>query len=189
MKHDIRRLDPANTTLVMVDVQSKLASLMDGSESLISNISILLKAAKELGMPVLVNEQVPEKLGPTVSELAELLQTLYPDQKPYTKSSFSACGNHDFLAALADTGRRQVLLFGIEAHVCVCQTGLDLLQRDYEVFVVADAVSSRVRSNRDTAVHRMRVNGAKVTTTEMALFELMGTAEHPSFRAISRLLK
>jgi nicotinamidase-related amidase len=174
-----------NTALVVVDVQGKLAELMHDKDQLWGNLQKLVKGARALQLPVLWNEQLPEKLGPTIAPLRELLH----DLRPMPKNTFSCCGNDEFLRALEATGRKQVLLAGIEAHVCVYQTALDLASRGYEVQVVADAVSSRTRENKEVALGRMKDAGARLTTTEMALFEMLGKAEGPAFSEIIKIVK
>jgi nicotinamidase-related amidase len=139
-----------------------------------------------LQLPIIWNEQIPEKLGPTVPELAELLAE---STQPIPKASFSCCGNPPFMDALKAVNRRQVLLAGIESHVCVYQTGLDLLNLGYEVQVVADAVSSRTPENRQLGLEHLKQAGAAVTSTEMALFELLRVAEGSKFKEIAKIVK
>jgi nicotinamidase-related amidase len=174
-----------NCVLVIVDVQGKLAQLMYDKEKLFANLVRMVKGAKILGIPVLWNEQNPVGLGPTIPELAELLT----DQAPLAKSSFSCCGNQNFAEQLQRLGRRQVLLVGIETHVCVYQTAVDLIAKDYDVQVVADAVSSRTLANKQIGLERMRGYGATITSAETALFELLRVADGPKFKEISRLVK
>jgi nicotinamidase-related amidase len=178
-------LKPDQTALILIDIQGKLAQLMHGREALFEQLARLIRGAKALGLPVLWLEQYPQGLGPTIPEVASLL----PDARPVAKTSFSACGNADFLAQLSSAERRQVLLAGIEAHVCVYQTARDLLEAGYEVEVVADAVSSRTEANRQLGLQRMSDAGARLTSVEMALFELLRTAEAPAFKDIARIVK
>lgn len=178
-------LTTANTVLVIVDVQGKLARLMADSETLFGNLQRMVRGAQALELPILWMEQIPEKLGPTIPELADLL----PGLQPISKTSFSCAGNAQFNSALAQSGRKQVLLVGIEAHVCVYQTALDLVAAGYEVAAVEDAIGSRIASNKDVGVRKMLAHGVTLSSTEMALFELMGDAGHPAFRDIQALLK
>jgi nicotinamidase-related amidase len=178
-------LDTGKCCLVVVDVQGKLARLMHEKQALFENIRILIKSARILDIPIVWCQQCPDALGPTVPELAELLA----DQEPVNKSCFSCCGEEQFKIKLGDLGRRQVLLCGIEAHVCIYQTAVDLLGMEYEVSVIADAVSSRTFEDKQIALGRMQAEGAKISSTEMALFELLGTAEHPQFRQVAKLMK
>lgn len=178
-------LDIQNCCLVVVDVQGKLAQLMHDKESLFKNIEILIKAAKILNIPILWCQQCPQSLGPTISQIAELLS----DNEPINKASFSCCGCDKFNDKLNELNRRGVLLCGIEAHVCIYQTAADLLSKGFSVEVVADAVSSRTPENKQTAITKMSADGAKITSTEMALFELLKTADHPHFKQIAKLVK
>ena len=174
-----------NTALVLVDVQGKLAQLMPERETLYTNLQIMVSGAKLLELPVFWVEQNPQKLGATIPELAALLC----DQQPFSKMAFSCAGADGFLAALRDSGRKQLLVVGIEAHVCVYHTVLDLLAQGYQVEIVEDAIGSRVASNKQVAVRRLCASGASLTSTEMALFELLGSAEHPAFRQVQALLR
>jgi nicotinamidase-related amidase len=174
-----------NSVLAVIDVQGKLAQLMYEKESLIANLTRLIKAANLLEIPILWNEQNPAGLGGTVPELAEHLTGI----EPMTKMSFGCCGNPTFSESLASSGRRQLLVCGIEAHICVFQTTAELLAQGYEVHLVSDAVSSRTLANKQVGIDRMRSLGAVITSTEMSLFELLRTAEHSRFREISRLVK
>lgn len=190
--------------LVFIDVQGRLAELVDGAETLFRNLRRLLKGMNALGVPVIVTEQLPEKLGSTREEFQELLSG-----SPIAKSSFGCCGEPAFLHSmrsergfctpksndqrerqpLEKTGRRQVILCGIETHVCVYQTALELLAAGYEVQVVTDAVSSRDPANKALALRRMENEGVKLTGTEMLLFELLGDAKAPAFKSILQIVK
>jgi len=178
-------LDIEKCSLVVVDVQGRLAQLMYGKEALFANIQILIKAAKILDIPIVWCQQSPDTLGPTVPEIAELLS----DAEPINKASFSCCGDEQFINKLNSLGRQQVLLCGIETHVCIYQTAVDLRNRGYEVNVAADAVSSRTLENKQIGLEKLRAEGVSIGSTEMALFELLKTAEHPRFKQIAKLVK
>jgi len=178
-------LEIQNACLVVVDVQGKLAQLMFDKESLFKNIRILIQAASILEIPILWCQQVPEALGPTVPEIAELLA----GEEPIDKACFSCCGDERFTAELNALGREQVVLCGIEAHICIYQTAMDLMEGGVDVTIVADAVSSRTEQNKETALDRLSAEGANISSVEMALFELLKTAKHPQFRDIARLVK
>jgi len=178
-------LDIQNCCLVVVDVQGKLARLMHDQQALFKNIQILIKAAKILNIPILWCQQCPDALGPTIPEIAQLLT----DSEPIDKSAFSCCGAKQFNIKLNETKRQQVLLCGIETHVCIYQTAVDLLQKGFNVDVVADAVSSRTSENKQIAINRMAAEGINISCTEMAIFELLLTAEHPQFKQIAKLIK
>ena len=174
-----------DTVFVLVDVQGKLARAVFGVENLFGNLAILVRGMRILEIPVIWVEQIPGKMGPTVPEISGFLDGL----TPVSKSCFSCWGEPDFRAALQATDRRQVVLAGIETHVCICQTVSDLTAENYEVQVAGDAVSSRTRENRDIGLEKVRSLGAGVTSAEMILFELLQTSEHPSFREILKLVK
>jgi nicotinamidase-related amidase len=178
-------LDIENSCLVVVDVQGKLAQLMHGKDALFKNIQILIQAAQILEIPVVWCQQCPNALGPTLPEIARLLT----DSEPIDKAAFSCCGAEPFNAKLNELARDQIVLCGIETHVCIYQTAVDLLRKGFEVSVVADAVSSRTLENKQIALKKMAAENAKIYCTEMALFELLRTAEHPHFREIAKLIK
>lgn len=174
-----------STALVLVDVQGRLATIMHEKDSLFRGLRQLIRGCRLLEVPILWNEQLPDKLGETAPEIREELKGL----KPMPKSTFSCCGNPVFVEALRALGRKRVLLAGIEAHICVYQTGADLLRDGFEVYPVVDAVSSRTAENRELGLERMREAGARFTSVEMALFEMLRTADDPRFRDLIRIIK
>lgn len=178
-------LDILKSLLVVVDVQGKLAQLMHDKDTLFENIRILIKAAKMLDIPILWCQQCPDSLGPTVPEIAELLT----DGEPINKSAFSCCGEENFNIRLNESSRQQIILCGIETHVCIYQTAFDLLRKGFYVYVIADAVSSRTFDNKQIALNRMTAGGINISCTEMTLFELLKTAGHPQFKQIAKLIK
>jgi len=180
------RLNLNEAVLVVVDVQERFMPVLFEPQRLISACQLLIGGAKILGLPILVTEQLPEKLGPTVTELRELLGS---DYRPIVKAEFSAFANESFRRIFAATGRTQLILCGIEAHVCIRQTTLDALDLGYEVFLVEDAVSSRYEFLYRSGVQSCVEAGAKRTNAEAVLFELMATAEHPQFREVQNLVK
>ncbi len=179
------KLSAAQAALVIVDVQGKLATLMHDKELFYDNVGKMIKAAQVLAIPILWNEQLPEKLGETIPEIKSLLS----DLAPLPKNTFSCCGNQDFVAGLEEAKRPQVLLTGMETHVCVYQTAIDLLKMGYEVHLIADAVSSRTAENRDLAISKMKDAGAEVSSVEMALFEMLEVAEGDAFKQIIKIVK
>jgi nicotinamidase-related amidase len=170
--------------LMVVDVQGKLARLMHEADALFDSLSRLVRGARVLEVPVLATEQNPKGLGPTVEEVRPHLPS---DAIP--KMAFSCCGEAAVVEALEATGRRQVLLAGIETHICVYQTARDLLAGGREVHVVADAVSSRSPRNREVGLAKMRAAGAEITSVETALFEMLEVAEGPAFKEILAIVK
>ena len=173
------------TALVIIDVQEKLSRVMHEKEKLFENLQKLVKGAKLLNIPIIITEQNPNGLGPTVSEIAPLLT----DIKPVTKFSFSCCSEEPFLRQLEMLNRKQVLLAGIETHVCVYQTAVDLIEAGYEVHTIVDCVSSRTLENKNLALDKMKSEGANLTSVEIALFELLKTAANPKFKELSKIVK
>lgn len=174
-----------NALLLLVDVQGKLARLMHDAQAMIRQQRILVEGCRILDVPVVWAEQLPDKLGATVPELAEKLDGL----RPSAKSSFGCWGDEHLRAAIRASGRDRILLTGIETHVCVWQTAAALRRDGYQVHLVADAVSSRSVRNRDIGIQRMAAAGVHLSCVEMVLFELMVDATHPRFRDVTRLLK
>jgi nicotinamidase-related amidase len=172
-----------DTALLVVDVQEKLAAAIPDCRRVIWNVRRLLDAAKALGVPAVATEQYPHGLGPTVPELAERLGEIP------SKLTFSCGGCPEIFADLRQRGIFKILLCGIEAHVCVMQTAMDLLAGGVRVYVAVDAVGSRAEIDRETALRRMDSAGATLTTTEATLFEWCATAGAPQFKEISRLVK
>ncbi len=150
------------------------------------NLGILLETARLLQIPVLATEQYPRGLGPSEPEVASRLPAGAPVLE---KTSFSCCGAEGFTACLDATARPQIVLGGMEAHVCVLQTAFDLRDRGFQVFVVEDAVCSRDPRNHANALARLRQGSIDVPSTESVLFEWLGNARHPQFKAVSALLK
>jgi nicotinamidase-related amidase len=179
-------LEIENTALAVIDVQGKLTSLVHEHEKILTNIGYFIRACESFGLPILWSEQAPDKIGETIGPIKQLL---YPMVKPIPKRSFSCYDCPEYLAHLKKLNRRQILVTGIETHVCVYQTVRDLFRYGYEVHLVADAVSSRQQFDRDLAIARMRDEGVIITTTEMALCELLKTADNPNFKKIMAFLK
>jgi nicotinamidase-related amidase len=179
-------LDAQQAVLVVVDLQEAFRAPIFEFEKITARTAIVIEAAKLLGVPILVTEQVPAKLGATVDEIKRAL----PESvEPIGKSAFSAGGAPGFVAALERLMRRQIILCGIESHVCMNQTAHDLLSMGYQVHVVDNCTSSRTPENRQIGLEKMMRSGALPCSCEMALFELMVDAKHEQFRAVSKLIK
>ncbi|MFJ7731599.1 hydrolase [Lysinibacillus sp. NPDC097231] len=170
--------------LIVVDVQGKLATIVDESEEVIHNISKLVQAMKALEVPVLWLEQNPGRLGGTALDIAQHLQG-----QPIAKMAFSACQEQEFVAALKASGRSQFIITGIETHICVYQTARQLKEQGLEVEVVVDAVSSRTKGNKEIGLAKMNALGILPTSTEMILYELLQCADHPHFKTVLQLVK
>lgn len=180
-------LNPARATLVVIDVQERLCAAMDANvlAQLTKNAGILLESAAELGVPVIFTEQYVKGLGATLSEL----RSRAPAAPAIEKMSFSCCGNEAFIKQLKDSDRTQVIISGMETHVCVQQTVIDLLAEGFDVHVVKDAVMSRSNDNRQTAMEAMTLAGAVPTSTESVVFQLLRVAGTDSFKKLSKLVK
>jgi nicotinamidase-related amidase len=182
------RLDRERAILLIIDVQERLMPVIDERATVELNIERLVRGAHVLGIPALVTEQYVKGLGPTVEPIRRALEETM-GYHPIEKDCFSAHGSSDFATRLGSSGRTQVLLCGVETHVCVFQTASDLLAAGYEVSLAADAVSSRTSRNREIAIRRLTTDGVGLTSTEMALFELCKRSGTEEFRAISRLVR
>jgi nicotinamidase-related amidase len=178
-------LSKEQALLVLVDVQGKLAKIVHDSESLIENLIKLIQGLRILRVPIIWVEQYPEGLGSTIEEVAQYLTGI----KPIRKISFNACENETFVQAVKETGRQQLLVAGIETHICVYQTSIGLKKLGYEVQVVTDAVSSRTLANKEIGLEKMKSAGIAWTSVETVLFELMKIAEGDHFKQIIKLLK
>lgn len=174
-------LDPQTSALLVIDFQSRLMPAIEDSAAVIANAHRLLDAADLLGVPVLFTEQNPAGLGGTVPELASGKHTMFH------KMTFDACRMPGFLDALPD--RREFVISGCETHVCVLQTVLGLMDAGRRVYLVRDAVGSRRAESKETAIRRLERNGAEIVTTEMVLFEWLGTAGDPRLRPIIDLVR
>jgi len=174
-----------NSALLVIDVQGKLSTLMHEADAMFAGLRRSIAGAQALDIPVLVAEQLPEKLGATSDRISDLLET----QTPISKSSFSAMGHAPFADAVASLGRKHLLICGIETHICVYQTALDCLVAGYEVSVITDAVGSRLPENKQLALDNLRAAGATIVSSEMWLFQMMRSAGHPAFRTIQQLVK
>jgi len=174
-----------NASLLIVDIQGNLANSMYGKELLFKNAQKLIKGIQILGIPIICTEQNPKGLGPTIPEIADLLSNI----QPISKMTFSCCQNDRFIQALKALNRKQILIAGIETHVCIYQTSSDLVDLGYEVQVVTDAVSSRNIENKEIGLRKMRDCGVSLTSVETALFELLKVAEGEQFREILKIVK
>jgi len=176
-------MSPDDTALLVIDVQDKLLPLIHGQAALVYNIVFLVDAARLLEIPVTATEQYPRGLGPTTAELAKRLP-----ERP-EKTAFSCCAIPSVVDGFHRAARPKVLLAGIETHVCVQHTALDLLNLDFRVYIAVDAVSSRFTIDHDVALRRLEKAGAILTTAESAVFEWVSGSGHPQFKAISQLVQ
>ena len=174
-----------NAILVVIDIQDKLFRVMPDGEMLLQKVLKLVRGAQVLDVPIILTEQYPAGLGPTLPEIARLL----PDIKPVDKFCFSCCDEERFCRELESRHRQQGLVAGIEAHICVYQTAMDLLGLGYQVQVVVDCISSREPEDKEVCLTRMSQDGISLTTVEMALFELLRVAKGEKFKQISSIVK
>jgi nicotinamidase-related amidase len=184
--NNVIQLSRESAALAVIDMQEAFRPVISDFGEVASRISKAVQGARLLEVPVIVTEQYPKGLKHTAEEI---LAALPAELTAIEKSCFSSCGSEYFLAQLAHRNIKQVLVCGIEAHICVMQTSLDLLARGFEVFVLTDCITSRIRENKQVALARLRQAGAIESTLEMALFEMMCTADSPQFKAIQRLIK
>ncbi len=184
----MKRLLPKETAIVIVDVQQKLAAAMPEAamHALCRNVDILLEAAKRLGAPVLATEQYAKGLGPTITNIREKLDAL--GVKAIEKMCFSACDDDAFVRALEATGAKNVVLAGMESHVCVFQTARALADR-MPTWVLRDAVLSRTEDNRAAGLELCKAAGAQLTVTETVVFDWLREAGSDDFRALSKLIR
>ncbi len=184
MRHN-HLLQNENSLLFIIDVQERFRHHIFDFKSMVDSIVKLVEASKILNLPVLVTEQYPQGLGLIVPEIREKLG---PNQQ-FEKTEFSSCQNPAVLDALQKLGRRQIIVCGIEAHVCINQTVHDLLANNYQVHVVVDAVSSRTLANKDIGLTKMYAAGALPSSVEMALLELVTDSAAQTFKAVQKLIK
>ena len=179
-------LDPEKTALIVVDLQEAFRPVIHEFDKIAARSAVMVRAAEMLNVPVLVTEQSPGKLGATVPEIKSVLPA---ESAAVVKTAFSCCGSSYLNEQLRNRKVNQVMLCGIEAHICMSQSVHDLLALGYQVHVLEDCVSSRTPANHEVGLAKMRRSGALPSSSEMALFEMMRDARHEHFRAISKMIK
>ncbi len=177
-------INSKNSILLIIDVQEKLVNMLT-DKSVSENAVKIAIAAGILNIPAIITEQYPKGLGNTIKEIKLSL----PDAKYTEKTYFSALNEEGFKDIIQIEHKKQVILYGIETHICVLQTAFDLLNTGYEVFVVKNACGSRTEENKEMALQRLRHTGVQVVTTEMVLFELLKSSKHPNFKEVQALIK
>lgn len=175
------------SVLVLIDIQERLMAAMPQGVRVrvVEQMKTLIMAANTLSVPVVVTEQYPKGLGHTEVELKNCLKE---DVNIIEKTSFSCINADGFLTPIEESGRKQIILTGMETHICILQTALDLQQQGFQVFVVEDAVSSRAKTNQYNALQRLRNAGVIITTVESVIFEWLGDANHPEFKNLAKLI-
>ena len=185
MRHVPDRLDQDRALLLVVDVQEAFRPHIDGWAPMVAHVDALIRGCRALDVPVIVTEQYPKGLGHTVPELAEALEGI----DPIEKRAFSSLGASETRAQLDQYGRDQIVVCGIEAHVCVQQSVADILRSGRQAHVALDAIASRTASSREVGVRRMRAAGMVPSGVELALFEMLESADHPSFKTVSGIVR
>jgi nicotinamidase-related amidase len=178
-------LDINKALLLVIDIQEKFKPILFNPDRVITGTQQMITCCNQLDVPVVVTEQYPKGLGTTVPELQNALK---PNTPVLEKTSFGCCGEPSIADALAQFNRKQIMVCGIEAHVCVNQTVLELLNQDYEVFLIEDAIGTRNPDNYHIALRKLTQLGAIPSCVEMALFELMRSSRHPQFRAVQQII-
>ena len=181
------RIARENTQAMIIDIQERLTPHIYDHENIVKKTVTLIKGLQALDIPIMLNEQYKKGLGDTLPEIRDVLEG--DNAKSFEKVTFSACDNDDSWHYLAQQNRSIVLLFGVEAHVCVMQTALDLLDNGMQPVIIADAVGSRFPYDKKQAIRRIRRAGAVITTVESILFELCRSSKDPAFKTISNLIK
>jgi nicotinamidase-related amidase len=174
------------SVMILIDVQGQLAQLMYEKDKLFKSLGIMIQGMKAIGVPVIWMEQIPKNLGTTSQEVAQYMT----GEKPIEKFSFSCCSEPEFMEQFKKIGRSQILLTGIETHICVFQTGYDLMKNHgCDVQVVSDCVSSRTKENKEIGIQRIIQSGGQISSVEMIFFELLKVAKGDTFKQIIKLIK
>ena len=176
-----------NTKILCIDIQEKLVNMLKCSTEIASNAYKILKAAAILNVDTFLTEQYPKGLGSTIQSIKDI--DGFSNFKPFEKTSFSALKNEDFMNEFSKSEKKNVLLFGIETHICVYQTALELLEKDYNVYIIKDCSASRSNTNHKAALEILKQKGATITTLEIVLFEFLKSSKHPNFKEIQLLIK
>jgi isochorismate hydrolase len=184
MRHE-KLLAADKCVLLVVDIQEAFVGHISDLDRVIERSKIMIQAAKLLAVPMVVTEQYPKGLGRTLEPIREVLG----DCHYYDKVTFSCCQDDTIKEALENIGRCQALIVGIETQVCIMQTAYDILAMNLKPYIAVDAVGSRHESDRQVALQRLHDDGAVLTTTETAIFEMTGSSKHPAFKEISKLVK
>ena len=175
-----------DSLLLIIDVQERLAPAMDSPREVITGCAKLIGVARRLGVPFIITEQYPKGLGPT---MADLRQAAGDDAGYLSKTEFSCARNKEIMNNIKKSGKKQIIIAGIESHICVLQTAIALLNAGHKVFVVKDACASRDSDEFKAGIAYMKDAGAKIVTTEIALFELLKSSKHPMFKPVQNLIK
>lgn len=179
-------LNQNDAIILIIDIQEKLLSAAFNNEVITAKSQIITKAAEILHIPIIATEQYPKGLGSTINELKQHADDCI---QYFEKNTFSALETPEILEAIKRTGKKQVIVLGIETHICVSQTVQSLLQQNFDVFVIKDACGSRSQEEHCAGLDRIREQGAQIVTTEIILFEILKSSKHPNFKEIQALIK
>jgi len=179
------RIKAEETMAIVIDYQEKLIPAINENEKVVHNTEILINGLKEFDIPIIVSQQYTKGLGETVDKIAQAVG----DFTAFDKKAFSLCLDNEIYSAIRKTGKKNIILCGVEAHICVLQTAIDLLEKEYNVFFVEDCVGSRKDNDKQMALHRAEEEGAFITTYEAVLYELTKSAADEHFKAVSKLTK
>ena len=179
-------LDIENSLVVLIDIQERLVGMLNKQEPVVKATSRLASAAGIMNIPMILTEQYPKGLGNTIPAVKDALAE---DTEVFEKTAFSALNNEEILEAIKKHNKKQILIFGIETHICVSQTTAAFRELGYEVSIIKDACGSRAEEEYLAGLERMKDNGAYIITTEIALFEWLKGAKHPNFKAVQALIK
>lgn len=179
-------LNTEESLVLIIDVQEKLLNAVFNKESLKKKADIVARTSKILNIPVIITEQYPKGLGSTIESIKE---GVAEDSKFFEKTAFSALENQEIIEAIESSEKKQIVVFGIETHICVSQTVEALINEGFEVVVIKDACGSRVEAEYLAGLERMKDNGAFIVTTEIALFEWLKSSKHPNFKEVQALIK
>lgn len=179
-------LHPDQSLLLVIDMQAGLLNVVPNADRLAARAALAMRGCRVLRLPVIASTQNAEKLGAMESGLARLLPPLH---QPFDKMTFSCLGSDGIVSELQRSGRKQILIAGVEAHVCICQTALELLASGYQPHILLDAVGARHELDRTAGIEKMRSAGAVISSTEMALYELLRQAGNQEFREVLKLVK
>jgi len=174
-----------NSAVLLVDYQERFVPVLQDNEQTVKNIKLLLAGSKIYSIPIYVSEQVPEKLGPTIKELKEMLPNIYL----FSKKAMSCCGEPKFVNELKSKNIKQIAVCGIEAHVCVLQTSLDLIQNGFQIHLVTDAITSRLAHNKPIGIEKIKNAGGIISSLETVLFEMAYEACSEEFKKLQQLFK
>lgn len=180
-----KKLNATNSLLLMIDIQEKLVNMLN-SDTIAKKASVLMQMANHLDIPTIITEQYPKGLGNTINIVKSNIST---DTRIIEKTCFSAVQQEEFENIINSYDKKQILLCGIEMHICVLQTALDLIDKGFEVFIVKDACGSRNNDELELAIERLKQENAVIISVEMAVFELLGNSKHPKFKELQAFVK